>query len=209
MLWAMNTRLGSDPCKLMFTLLFSLSKNWMLYFRKYFWVSFKPRSFCLWYLGTLMSSDLRWCSGIPFYYAGWRSGLNFVYLGSCGFLVDRLSRGLWLQLCGCLCFSGFPFLIIWPRDNGSSHGPCQFSHGLHRLTLPVVGPSSSWPEIDTTKDAPQDPWSHLLLFKAQCSESPLLFSTLIALCLCASSVFPVGWNMEGKLVSCILSAAVL
>lgn len=103
--------------------------------------------------------------------------------------MNRLSRGLWLQLCGYLCFSGFPFLIIWPRDSDFPHGLCQFSHGLHPLTYPVLG---SWPEIDMTKDAPpppQDPLSPMVFFKAQCSESPLSLSILIALCLCVLSMF--------------------
>lgn len=115
-------------------------------------------------------------------------------MGSCGFLVNRLSCGLWLQSCGYLCFSGFPFLIIRPRDKG-------FAHGLHPLTFPVVGSPGPWPEM--TEGAPQDPLSHMVV----CSESrsalhPHRLVLECVRCLC----FP-AWDMEGKLVHCTLSAA--
>lgn len=86
-----------------------------------------------------------------------------------------------------------------------------FFYGLHPLTFLAVVSSSSWPEIDMTKGTPQGPLSHMVLFEAQCSESLLSLSTLIALCLCASVVCVslFGWSMEGKFAHCVLSAAAL
>lgn len=85
--------------------------------------------------------------------------------------------------------SRFPVHDRLARVSGSSRGPYQFFHGLQPLTFLAVGSSYSWPEIAMTKDAPLDPLSHMVLFETQCSESPLSLSTLIALCLCGSSVF--------------------
>lgn len=85
--------------------------------------------------------------------------------------------------------SRFPTHDRLARVRGSSRGPYQLFHGLHPLPFLAVGSSYSWPEIAMTKDAPLGPLSHMILFETQCSESPLSLSTLIALCLCGSSVF--------------------